>query len=294
MSTSTPWRTAGAPAVSGLIERGRELFKAKFTTADGAGRPKATQAIIPTKRKFGVNPAFSRLSGPDSNSCSGCHNDPVLGGSGDVVANVFVSEGFESAEFDTTDPSFSSERHTMALMGAGLVELLAREMTADLQAERDAAVAKARASGQDVEVDLVTKGVRFGSLKAHANGIVDLDSLGRRRRRSHRQAVQPQGRVHVAAPVHHQRSQRPSRHGGLRTLRRALDGKPRFRRKRRARRREARATSPRSSRSRRRCRRRPSRATCRRTGAQRRPRGRSALANSAAPPAIAPPCPSNP
>jgi cytochrome c peroxidase len=168
---------AGAPALSGLIERGRELFKAKFTTADGAGRPKATQAIIPTKRKFGVNPAFSRLSGPDSNSCSGCHNDPVLGGSGDVVANVFVSEGFESAEFDTTDPSFSSERHTVALMGAGLVELLAREMTADLQAERDAAVAKARASGQDVEVDLVTKGVRFGSLKAHANGLIDLDSV---------------------------------------------------------------------------------------------------------------------
>ncbi len=124
---------AGASALPGLIDRGRQLFKAKFTTADGAGRPKATQAIVPTRRKFGVNPAFSRLSGPDSNSCSGCHNDPVPGGSGDFVANVFVSEGFESAEFDSTDPSFSSERHTTSLMGAGLVELLAREMTADLQ-----------------------------------------------------------------------------------------------------------------------------------------------------------------
>ena len=139
--------TAGASALPGLIVRGRELFQAKFTTADGAGRPKATQAIIPTKRKFGVNPSFSRLSGPDSNSCSGCHNEPVIGGSGDDVANVFVSEGFESAEFDSTDPSFSSERHTIALMGAGLVELLAREMTADLHAERDAAVARARAGG---------------------------------------------------------------------------------------------------------------------------------------------------
>ncbi len=59
-----------------LIERGRVLFKAKFTTVDGAGRPKATQAIIPTKRKNGVNPPFSRTSGPDSNSCFGCHNDP--------------------------------------------------------------------------------------------------------------------------------------------------------------------------------------------------------------------------
>ena len=85
------------PRCPALIERGRELFKAKFTTVDGAGRPKATQAIIPTKRKTGVNPPFTRTSGPDSNSCFGCHNDPVEGGSGDDVANVFVSEGFESA-----------------------------------------------------------------------------------------------------------------------------------------------------------------------------------------------------
>lgn len=168
---------AGESAIPALIERGRQLFKAKFTLEDGAGRPKATQAIIPTKRKAGVNAAFSRTSGPDSNSCAGCHNDPIAGGSGDDVANVFVSEGFESAEFDNTDPTFSSERHTIALMGAGLVELLAREMTADLQAMRDEAVKRAWASGQDVHADLVSKGVRFGSILAHPDGIVDLDQI---------------------------------------------------------------------------------------------------------------------
>jgi hypothetical protein len=168
---------AGASALPGLIARGRELFKAKFTTQDGAGRPKATQAIVPTKRKFGVNPAFTRTSGPDSNSCSGCHNDPVLGGAGDFVTDVFVSEGFESAQFDSTDPSFSSERHTISILGGGLVELLAREMTADLQSERTAAVAEARAKNQDVRADLVSKGVRFGYLTAHCDGIVDLESV---------------------------------------------------------------------------------------------------------------------
>jgi hypothetical protein len=61
---------AGPSALPALIERGRELFKAKFTTADGAGRPKATQAIIPTRVKHGVNPPFSRTSGPDSNPVS--------------------------------------------------------------------------------------------------------------------------------------------------------------------------------------------------------------------------------
>jgi hypothetical protein len=168
---------AGPSALPALIERGRELFRAKFTTVDGAGRPKATQAIVPTKRKSGVNPSFSRTSGPDSNSCFGCHDDPVEGGSGDDVANVFVSEGFESAQFDTIDPSFSSERHTIALMGAGLVELLAREMTADLQAIRTEAIAHARQTGEGCRADLVSKGVRFGWIVAHPNGLVDLDSV---------------------------------------------------------------------------------------------------------------------
>ena len=168
---------AGPSALPALIERGRELFKAKFTTVDGAGRPKATQAIIPTRRKSGVNPPFTRTSGPDANSCFGCHNDPVEGGSGDDVTNAFVSEGFESAQFDNTDPSFSSERHTIALMGAGLVELLAREMTADLQAIRAEAVAHARATGEPCRADLVSKGVRFGWIEAHPDGIVDLNSV---------------------------------------------------------------------------------------------------------------------
>ena len=168
---------AGSAALPALIVRGKELFKAKFTTADGAGRPKATQAIVPTKRKNGVNPPFSRTSGPDANSCFGCHNDPIEGGAGDDVANVFVSEGFESAQFDSIDPSFSSERHTIALMGAGLIELLAREMTVDLQAIRAAAVAEACATGKNASADLVTKGVRFGMIVAHPDGIIDLEGI---------------------------------------------------------------------------------------------------------------------
>ena len=168
---------AGADAIPALIERGKVLFKAKFTTEDGAGRPKATQAIVPTKRKSGVNPSFSRTGGPDANACAGCHFDPIVGGSGDFAANVFVSEGFESAAFDNTDPSFSSERHSISLTGSGLVELLAREMTADLQGQRASAVKQAWAGKQDVRADLVSKGVRFGALVAHPDGMVDLDAI---------------------------------------------------------------------------------------------------------------------
>ena len=95
-----------------LVDHGETLFTAKFADPDGVGRPMATQAIIPTKRKRPAPQLFQRLPGSDANACSSCHTDPVTGGAGDLVANVFVSEGFTNADFDTTDPQFSNERNT--------------------------------------------------------------------------------------------------------------------------------------------------------------------------------------
>ena len=160
-----------------LLDRGEALFTAKFTIVDGAGRPKATQAIVPTKRRRGENAAFQRTSGPDSSACSGCHNDPAPGGAGEFVTNVFASEGFESADFDSVDPQFSSERNTNFMMGGGLLELLAREMTADLHAQRTAALKAARRTHQDVEARLETKGVSFGRIVARSDGVLDISKL---------------------------------------------------------------------------------------------------------------------
>lgn len=160
-----------------LRQAGEHLFTGKFTTRDGAGRPMATQAIIPTKRSHGARSAFQRLPGPDATSCASCHNEPMAGGAGDVTANVFVSEGFTNADFDTSDPQFSNERNTNHLMGAGLVELLAREMTADLTAQRNEALRKAAVSGEPVRMLLLTKGVGFGSITAMPDGMVDFTEL---------------------------------------------------------------------------------------------------------------------
>lgn len=156
-----------------LIEHGELLFDARFTTLDGAGRPMATQAIIPTKRKRAPRTEFSRTAGLDANACSSCHNVPVIGGAGDFSANVFVSEGFVQSDFDTTDPQFSNERNTNHLFGAGLVELLAREMSRDLQTSRIQALRLARTSGEVIEQALQSKGVDFGSLRALPDGSVD-------------------------------------------------------------------------------------------------------------------------
>ncbi|MEH6720316.1 MAG: di-heme oxidoredictase family protein [Aurantimonas endophytica] len=164
-------------ALEDLALKGKDLFEARFTVLDGAGRPNATQAIVPTATRRPAEHAFQRLAGPDANACSSCHNEPVTGGAGGFVANAFVSEGFESAEFDTLDPQFSNERGTNHLFGAGLVELLAREMTVELRAGRADALRRARATGEPVRVTLVAKGVDFGRITAQPDGSVDLAEL---------------------------------------------------------------------------------------------------------------------
>ncbi|MEZ2130972.1 MULTISPECIES: hypothetical protein [unclassified Sinorhizobium] len=160
-----------------LTKIGEALFTARYTVQDGAGRPGATQAIVPTKRKHPVQSEFSRTAGVDANACSGCHNEPFIGGAGEFVTNVFVSEGFESADFDTTDPQFSNERGTNSLFGDGLIELLAREMTADLQRQRADALTKASETGKPQRISLETKGVSFGWLTVEPDGLVDMKEL---------------------------------------------------------------------------------------------------------------------
>ena len=69
-----------------LIEFGARLFSAKFTVQEGAGRPKSkgTGAPISDPSAPLVFPRnFDRISSPDANACSGCHNVPTPGAGGD-------------------------------------------------------------------------------------------------------------------------------------------------------------------------------------------------------------------
>jgi cytochrome c peroxidase len=160
-----------------IRQYGETLFIARFTREEGAGRPKATQAIIPTKRKRVSEFTFSRTAGLDAAACAGCHNEPKVGGAGDFTANVFVSEGFVNADFDSLDPQFSNERNTNHLFGAGLIELLAREMTSALHALRNQALQSARSSKQPVKAELLTKGVSYGFITAQPDGVLDLSEI---------------------------------------------------------------------------------------------------------------------
>ncbi len=164
-------------ALMQLRALGEDLFAATFTPLDGAGRPRSTQAGLPTKTKRPLKNDFARTSGPDAGACGSCHNLPILGGAGDFVTNVFASEGFANHDFETTDGEFSLERGTNHLFGAGLIELLAREMTDDLYRLRDDAISAARDMNAPKTVVLETKGVGFGMITAMPDGLLDLSKI---------------------------------------------------------------------------------------------------------------------
>jgi hypothetical protein len=168
---------AGDLSFQQIFEAGGRLFAAVFNVCDGQGRPAATGAGKPTKRLAGSAPDFLRTSAPDANSCAGCHNQPRPGGAGDFVANVFVlAQTLDPVTFDVSH-AFSNERNTLGMNGAGAIELLAREMTADLQAIRDEAIRQAHRLRRPVTRALQTKRIRFGRITAFPDGRVDASQV---------------------------------------------------------------------------------------------------------------------
>src|SRR5215470_4676299 len=167
-----------------LIQFGAKLFSAKFTAQEGAGRPlsKGTGAPISDPSSPLVFPRnFDRLSSPDANSCSGCHNAPTPGAGGDRVTEVFVlAQRFDHLTFDHADgimtrgavdesgqfvtmENVTNERKTIGMSGSGFVEMLARQMTAELQAERNATL-----PGNSTQ--LSSKRISFGALTRNGDG----------------------------------------------------------------------------------------------------------------------------
>jgi hypothetical protein len=164
-----------------LLDHGQRLFAANWTRQEGGGRPltKGTGAALSdpvAPLRFPRN--FNRVSAPDANSCAGCHNTPfgIVGGGGDIAANVFVlGQRFDFATMNmipdgfvtkgTSDEnglavnlqSVANSRNTLGMFGSGYIEMLARQITADLQAIRDAIPVGKSAP-------LTSKGLSFGTL----------------------------------------------------------------------------------------------------------------------------------
>ncbi|MFZ5653271.1 MAG: di-heme oxidoredictase family protein [Pseudomonadota bacterium] len=161
---------AGWVTFRDILEHGGLVFNARFNALDGQGRPGTTGGGAP---RAPTQPHTIRTSGPDATSCTGCHAQPFPGGAGDFVANVFVlAQTLDPVTF-SVDAQFSNERNTLGMHGAGAIEMLAREMTAELHRARDAALSAAAASAQPVRVRLTAKGVGFGFVTALPDGRLD-------------------------------------------------------------------------------------------------------------------------
>jgi cytochrome c peroxidase len=161
---------AGRVSVAEVLAHGQLLFDARFNALDGQGRPGTTGHGVP---RSPTQPPFIRTSGPDANSCSGCHSQPRSGGAGDFAVNVFTLAQEADPVLESLDAGRSNERSTPAMMGAGLIELLAREMTGELLAARESARAEARSSGSAARRELRAKGVSFGAVTVLPDGRVD-------------------------------------------------------------------------------------------------------------------------
>jgi hypothetical protein len=176
-----------------LVAFGEKLFTAKWTIQEGQGRPNTKGTGTAPRLSDPSEPLvfprnFNRISGPDSNSCSGCHNEPFVGGGGDHVTDVFVlGQRFDFVTFDRSDTAFTqgglnehgepvtlqniaNERRTIGMNGSGFIEMLARQMTTDLQAIRNATV-------PGTNQPLVTKGTSFGVLSRHMDGSWDTSGV---------------------------------------------------------------------------------------------------------------------
>jgi cytochrome c peroxidase len=176
-----------------LLAHGKALFDANWTDQEGGGRPlsKGTGRPLsdPAQPLVGAR-AFNRISAPDANSCAGCHNAPygISGGGGDFVTNVFVlGQRFDAVTFDPADSlptrgtvdesgrpvslqSIANLRATTGMFGAGYLEMLARQMTEELQRVRDSIKL-----GETKE--LVAKGIHFGRLTLTKEGLWDTSKV---------------------------------------------------------------------------------------------------------------------
>src|SRR6185312_1523274 len=122
------------------------------------------------------------------NSCSGCHNKPFIGGGGDIANNVFVlGQRFDFATFDSKETvltkgafdergvaatlqTIADSRKTVGMFGSGFIEMLARQITADLQRIRDE-------MGPGQNGKLLSKGISFGVLRRNGDGSWDTSAV---------------------------------------------------------------------------------------------------------------------
>jgi hypothetical protein len=174
---------AGRFSLRELRRVGLEVFAVPFVKAEGYGDgpPDPSDPISfggrPTLQNNGT---YLRVNGLDAQACVECHafvsstEGPVqlgIGGFGGIInAPIFMPREIDVGDDRRNGFAFLDGRLIVPphLFGSGGVQLLAKEMTAELQALRERALAH---PGEPVE--LRAKGVFFGTIVADRSGRID-------------------------------------------------------------------------------------------------------------------------
>lgn len=152
-----------------LFVVGDELFGYLFRPENGWGSGKTDRGAIDyTPRLHRVHRGAA--GGPDAFGCFSCHSKGGPDGAGTQTQNAFLhGDGERTGTADQRNPPH--------LLGLGPVALLAREMSAALQAQATSARERANAEGHRVEQALTAKGVSFGRITADPDGTLDTSAV---------------------------------------------------------------------------------------------------------------------
>jgi len=155
--------------IDALFVVGDELFGYLFRPENGWGSGGSDRkAIDYTPRLRRVHRGAT--GGPDAFGCFSCHSKGGVDGAGTQTQNAFMrGDGERTVGAD--------QRNAPHLLGLGPIACLAREMSAELQAQAAGAGERAKAEGHRVEQPLTTKGVSFGRIAADPDGTLDYGSV---------------------------------------------------------------------------------------------------------------------
>jgi hypothetical protein len=143
-----------------LFDMGDEMTEFQYTISDGVGSLLGVGPTPASISRFNRAPNGGRFTGPNARGCSDCHDAPQGNAAGDNVNNVLQDP----------EPSVAGPfnlRNTRNINGDAWLELAAIEMTLELQALLAQCKSDAQ-GGPSQTVQLVTKGVDFGSITCTA------------------------------------------------------------------------------------------------------------------------------
>ncbi|MEJ2257535.1 MAG: hypothetical protein P8X98_11125 [Woeseiaceae bacterium] len=174
---------------------GLKIFATPFNRADGYGDGEFRWDELDTTSEdrggrptLGNNGTFLRVNGLDAQTCVECHSVVSaatvpftfgIGGSGGINTSpvfraTFIDVDGKDAAGTLTQGIAEMDGRLInppALFGTGGVQLVAKEMTAELQSIRNAA------SERPGIHELIVKGVHFGYLVSYSDGSIDYSNI---------------------------------------------------------------------------------------------------------------------